>query len=143
MLTAQFKNVTKNGGVVYVVDGTAAELAEYKSTIPAEWLNSHITEDGRLLLFSSFAMPGKRDAKHPLYKVQTGVNAGRYSLDTGDLRYAEAQLKGIKNAVLADKMADAIVSDMRGTISQAVLSQIQVALPAEANLSDNNINNVE
>jgi hypothetical protein len=144
MLKAQYKNPTKKGGYVYVVDGTAAELAEYKASIPAEYLASHVTEDGRLLLFTGFVMPGKKDAWHPLYKTQTGDNAGRWSLDTAELSFQEGQLKAVKNAVLANKLADAIVADMRGTtISNAVLSQVQVQLPTEANLSNGDINQVD
>jgi len=141
MLKAQFKNTTSKGGVVYVVDGTPEELQEYMASVPQEWIKSHQSEDGRALLFSSFAMPGKRDAWHPLYKVQNGPNAGRYTLDTDDLRFKEAQLKSVKNPVLADKMADAIVSDIRGTIKQSLISAVQVT--AEPNLADGDINNVD
>lgn len=144
MLRAQYKNPTSKGGYVYKVDGTAAELAEYKASIPAEWLASHIADDGGLLLFTGFVMPGKKDAWHPLYKTQTGANAGRWSLDKAELAFNEGQLKAVKNPVLANKLADAIVADMRGTtISNAVLSQVQVQLPTEANLSNDDINQVD
>lgn len=142
MLKAQFKGTTKKGGVVYVVDGTPSELQEYKSTIPAEWVNSHVTEDGKLLLFTNFAMPGKRDAWHPMYKVQTGENAGRYTINTEDLRFKEAQLNSVKNPVLQDKMANAIVSDLMGTVSTTVLQQVPQVTVAP-NLSESDINKVE
>ena len=141
-LKAQFKGTTSKGGVVYIVDGTPSELQEYKSTIPAEWLNSHIADDGTMLLFASFAMPGKRNAWHPMYKVQTGDNAGRYTLDTADLRFAEAQLKGVKNAILQDKLATAIVQDLRGTVSDTVLTQIPQVTVAPT-LSEPDINKVD
>lgn len=142
-LKAQFKNTTSKGGVVYIVDGTPSELAEYKSSIPAEWLNSHIADDGTMLLYASFAMPGKRSAWHPMYKVQTGENAGRYTLDTADLRFAEAQLKGVKNAILQDKLATAIVQDLRGTVSDTVLTQIPQVQVTPTNLSEGDINKVD
>ena len=141
-LKAQFKGTTRNGGVVYKVDGTPEELQVYKSSIPAEWLDKHIADDGTMLLFASFAMPGKRDAWHPLYKVVTGDNAGRYTLDTADLRFAEAQLKGVKNSVLADKLANAIVQDLRGTVSDSVLTQIPQVTVAPT-LSESDINKVD
>jgi len=141
-LKAQFKGTTRNGGVVYKVDGTPEELQVYKSSIPAEWLDKHIADDGTMLLFASFAMPGKRDAWHPLYKVVTGDNAGRYTLDTADLRFAEAQLKGVKNSVLADKLANAIVQDLRGTVSDSVLTQIPQVTVAPT-LSEPDINKVD
>jgi hypothetical protein len=141
-LKAQFKGTTKNGGVVYKVHGTPEEIQEYKSTIPAEWLDKHIADDGTMLLFASFAMPGKRDAYHPLYKVVTGDNAGRYTLDTADLRFAEAQLKGVKNAILQDKLATAIVQDLRGTVSDTVLTQIPQVTVAPT-LSEPDINKVD
>lgn len=142
-LKAQFKGTTKKGGVVYKVDGTPSELQEYKSTIPAEWMDSHIADDGTMLLFASFAMPGKRDAWHPLYKVVTGDNAGRYTLDTADLRFAEAQLKGVKNEILQDKLATAIVQDLRGTVSATVLTQIPQVVVTDSNLSEQDINKVD
>ena len=141
-LKAQFNGTTKNGGVVYKVHGTPEEIQEYKSTIPAEWLDKHIADDGTMLLFASFAMPGKRDAYHPLYKVVTGDNAGRYTLDTADLRFAEAQLKGVKNAILQDKLATAIVQDLRGTVSDTVLTQIPQVTVAPT-LSEPDINKVD
>lgn len=149
-LTAKFKTATSKGGAVYTVQGSPEELQAYMSTIPSEWVEKHKSEDGTPLLFASFAMPGKKDAMHPLHKVQTGNNAGRYVLDTSEIRYAELQLKGIRNAVLADKMADAIVSDMRGVqVSATAVARVQVSLadteesvPAEANLADE-LNNVE
>jgi hypothetical protein len=130
MLKAQFKNVTK-GGVCYKVTGSPEELQAYMLTIPAEYSASHITEDGNPLLYAGFAMPGKKDAMHPLHLVQTGPNAGRYCLDTSELRYAEMQMKAFKNEVLADKMANSIVADLRGTISTSVLSRVQVAVTSE------------
>lgn len=141
-LKAQFKGTTKNGGVVYKVQGTPEELQEYKSSIPAEWLDKHIADDGTMLLFASFAMPGKREAWHPLYKVVTGDNAGRYTLDTADLRFAEAQLKGVKNEILQDKLATAIVQDLRGTVSDTVLTQIPQVTVAP-NLSEPDVNKVD
>jgi len=141
-LRAQFKTTTKNGGVVYKVDGTPEELQAYKASIDPQYLDKHIAEDGTMLLFTSFAMPGKKETWHPMYKVQTGDNAGRYTLDTGDLRFAEAQLKGVKNAVLADKLANAIVQDMRGTVSDTVLTQIP-QVKVEPNLSEPDVNKVD
>ena len=141
-LKAQFKTTTKNGGVVYKVHGTPEELQTYKSSIPAEWLDKHIADDGTMLLFSSFAMPGKREAWHPLYKVVTGDNAGRYTLDSADLRFNEAQLKGLKDDVLKDKFATAIVQEMRGTVSDTVLTQIPQVTVAP-NLSEPDVNKVD
>jgi hypothetical protein len=147
MLKAQFKTATAKGGAVYTVQGSPEELQAYMSSIPAEWVDKHKTEDGTPLLFASFAMPGKKDAWHPLHKVQSGNNAGRYVLDTAEIRYAELQLKGIRNATLADKMADAIVSDMRGVqVSASAAARVQVSVEAETaatpNLADD-LNNVE
>lgn len=147
-LKAKFKTPTSKGGAVFTVHGSPEELQDYMSTIPSEWVDKHKAEDGTPLLFASFTMPGKKDVLHPLHKVQTGNNAGRYVLDTSELRYAELQLKGIRNAVLADKMADAIVNDMRGVqVSATAAARVQVSLsdsvePAEANLADD-LNNVE
>ena len=143
MLKAQFKGTTRNGGVVYKVDGTPSELQEYKSSIPAEWLDKHIADDGTMLLFAPFAMPGKRDAWHPLYKVVTGDNAGRYTIDTNELRFKEAQLNSVKNPVLQDKMASAIVSDLMGTVSASVLQQVPQVTVTPSNLSESDINKVE
>ena len=141
-LKAQFKGTTKNGGVVYKVQGTPEEIQTYKSSIPAEWLDKHIADDGTMLLFASFAMPGKRDAWHPMYKVLTGDNAGRYTLDTADLRFAEAQLKGVKNEILQDKLATAIVQDLRGTVSDTVLTQIP-QVTVTPNLNEPDVNKVD
>lgn len=141
-LKAQFKNTTSKGGVVYKVHGTPEEIQMYKSTIPAEWLDKHIADDGSLLCFMPFALPGKKDAFHPMYKVLTGERAGRYTVDTGDLRFAEAQLKGVQNAVLADKLANAIVQDLRGTVSDSVLTQIPQVTVAPT-LSEPDINKVD
>ena len=143
MLKAQYKSPTKKGASVYIVDGTAAELAEYKASISPEWLPSHVTEDGRLLLFMPFAMPGKRDAWHPMYKVQTGDNAGRYTIDTNELRFKEAQLKAFKSEALVDKMATAIVSELTGTVSSSVLASIPQVVVSDPNLSEGDINKVD
>ena len=40
-------------------------------------------------------------------------------------------MKAFKNEVLADKMANTIVADLRGTISTSVLSRVQVAVTSE------------
>jgi hypothetical protein len=142
-LKAQFKGTTRKGGVVYVVDGTPSELQEYKSTIPADRLTSYVTEDGKLLLFTNFAMPGKRDAWHPLYKVQTGERAGQYTIDTNDLRFKEAQLNVFKSDALRDKMATAIVSELTGTVSSSVLASIPQVVVTDPNLSESDINKVD
>lgn len=142
-LRAQFKGTTRNGGVVYKVDGTPSELQEYKASIPSDWLDKHIADDGTMLLFTSFAMPGKRDAWHPMYKVLTGDNAGRYTIDTNDLRFKEAQLNSVKNPVLQDKMATAIVQELRGTVSETVITQIPQVVVTDPNLSNSDINKVD
>jgi len=157
MLTAQFKTPTKGGSYCFAVKGSPAELANYFASIPEEWLASHTAEDGSPLLFSPIIPPGKKDKWHPLKQVMTGKNAGRFVLDTTDISFAEGQMKAIKNDRLADKMATAIVSELRGTVDTSAFAGVQIAVPVavtpepevpettttEPNLGEGDINNVE
>lgn len=98
MLTAKFLKMGKGGALaIYEVRGTSTELANfvkanYKDREPA----FKSTIDGKAitdsngnkvpLYFTSYPLPGK-NMWHPLYQVQSGTNAGSFTLDKSDLQF--------------------------------------------------------
>ena len=96
-LQAKFLRMGKAGALaIYEVRGTSSELANFVSS---NYKNSEpvfkSTPDGEPivsngnkvpLFFTSYPLPGK-NLWHPLYKVQTGKNAGSWTLDKEDLQF--------------------------------------------------------
>jgi len=98
MLTAKFLKMGKGGALaIYEVHGTSTELANfvkanYKDREPAfkSTIDGKPITDGNgnkvPLYFTSYPLPGK-NVKHPLYQIQLGANAGKFTLDKSDLQY--------------------------------------------------------
>jgi hypothetical protein len=139
MLKAKFLRMAKGGTqAIYEVQGTSSELATYvannfknspegpvfKSTPdrkPILDANGNKTP----LLFTSYPMPNK-NVWYPLYQVQSGPNAGSFTLDKADLQFAMLVAKSTGGDFGQELAKQQVASFLEAPVSQSMSSLLDL-----------------
>lgn len=139
MLKAKFLRMAKGGTqAIYEVQGTSSELSTYvannfKNSPQGPVYKSSINGEAILdsngnktpLYFTSYPMPGKH-LWHPLYQVQSGKNAGSFTLDKSDLQFEILAAKTAGGDFGQEYAKQQVASFLEAPVSQSMSSLLDL-----------------